>query len=87
MTDLKKILASKNKILGRNRVIAALRQGKLSDVLLAKNCPVGFRRDIESLASIGSAKVIVLEHTNEELGIMCKKPFAVSAIGVKKSVE
>ena len=80
--DLKKVLASKNKIIGRNETISALRQGKLSDVLIAKNYPK--KEEIESLAKIGGANITVLKQTNDELGVMCKKPFAISVIGVKK---
>ncbi len=85
MTDLRKLLASKNKILGRNETISALKQGKLSDVLFAKNYSEGLRKDIENLASISRANVTVLKQTNDELGIMCKKPFAISVIGIRKS--
>jgi len=59
-----------------------LKQGKLSDVLVAKNYPK--KEEIESLATISGASVTVLKQTNDEIGVMCKKPFAISVIGVKK---
>ena len=77
--DLKKL--PKNKILGVNETMAALRKGTLSEVLIAKNYPA---ENIKKLASVSGAKVTVLKQTNEEIGIALKKPFSVSVIGVKK---
>lgn len=79
MIDLKKL--PKNKILGVNETMAALRRGTLSEVLIAKNYPA---EELKRLASISGAKVTLLKQTNEEIGITLKKPFSISVIGIKK---
>lgn len=79
--ELVRTLASKNKILGINETIAALKRGEIKEVLVASNYP--YSDKIKALAEVSGAKVSILKQTNDELGAMCKKPFAVSVIGLK----
>lgn len=82
MMDLKKILSSKDKVLGSNKTLAALRRGELKLVLAASNCHK--IEQIKELAAVSGTEVSILKDTNDKLGAMCKKPFAVSVIGFLK---
>ena len=69
-------------ILGRERVIKSLQSDKLSKILMASNCPDKIKEDIVHYAKLADVVVVNLEQDNEELGIVCKKNFFVSVIGI-----
>ncbi len=52
-------------------------------VVVAKNCPAEHRDALKA----GGAKVHEYEGTNFDLGAVCGKPFAVSALAVVKAGE
>ena len=64
--------------------IKGLRSGKISEVFLSSNCPESVREDISRYAEMADAKVSELSQSNEELGAICRKPFLISVISLKK---
>ncbi len=81
---LKKNIQEGNVIIGKDRVLKALKGGeKLSSVLLATNCPADVKADIEHYGKLVGVDVTVAEQDNEELGILCKKAFFVAVLGIK----
>lgn len=73
----------KNKlIIGRDRVLKLLKRGKISLVVISSNCNQKFRREIEYYTKIGNVKLKVFEGNNKELGVLCKKPFSISVLGI-----
>ena len=81
MEDLKKALQENKVIIGKDRVLKKLRIGKLNKVYLASNCPSIIKDDIKHLAKINKIQVIEAKQDNEQLGIICKKPFSISVLG------
>ena len=71
-------------IIGTERVLKELKKGRLSKVILAKNCPEKSRRDINYYAQLVKIPVAELEQDNEELGVLCKKNYFVSVLGIKE---
>lgn len=69
-------------LIGADRVLKQLRSRRLLKVFLARNCPQHVREDLLQFARLSSVPVVELEQNNEELGVLCKKNFFVSAIGV-----
>ncbi|MBS3116619.1 ribosomal L7Ae/L30e/S12e/Gadd45 family protein [Candidatus Woesearchaeota archaeon] len=69
-------------VLGTKRALKELRQGKLQEILLARNCPESIKKEIGYYAKLRGVKVVQLSQTNEELGIFCKKNFFVSVLAV-----
>jgi len=67
--------------MGTERTMKLLRKGELKEVYLSKNCPKQIQEDVEHYAKLHSVKVNRAEETNEELGVICKKPFPISVIG------
>ncbi|MBD3208843.1 ribosomal L7Ae/L30e/S12e/Gadd45 family protein [Candidatus Woesearchaeota archaeon] len=84
ITEIKKQLGSEALIIGAEKSLKALRAGTLAKVFLATNPRQGVRDDIDRYAKLGDAEVILLEVPNDELGTMCKKPFPISVIGLKR---
>ena len=70
-------------LLGMKRTIKAIRAATVSKVYLASNCPEVIVDDIEHYCSLASVEVERLTIDCAELGIMCKKPFFISVVGVK----
>ena len=82
---LKKLIAKTQEhkaFIGKESVMKALREKKIKTVLLAKNCPVALREEIHHYASLAGVVVIDLDHTNEEIGVLCKKNFFISVAGI-----
>tara|TARA_Y100000034_G_scaffold128526_1_gene183324 strand:+ start:762 stop:998 length:237 start_codon:yes stop_codon:yes gene_type:complete len=77
MNELEKALKEKNLILGTERVLKALRADKLKKVLLSENCPEEIKEKVKN----SDAEVVSLDIDNNELGVRCKKLFAISVIG------
>lgn len=76
--EIRKNLGSDKMLIGKNTVLKAVRQGKVKKVFLAKNTADELKNDL----SKSGCEVESLELRNDELGTLCKKPFAVSVIGV-----
>jgi large subunit ribosomal protein L30e len=84
-SELKKLLTEKRLVLGTERTKKMLLQGKLAKVLFSANVPAAVKAEISKYAAIGKTDVAELSERNEELGILCKKPYAISVLGVLKS--
>ena len=84
MDDIKKIAKDKKALIGTNKVMKSLKLGKLSKVFLTRNCPKDIKEDIEHYAKIAKVEVVQLKIPNDELGVLCKKPFSISVLGLRK---
>lgn len=85
--DVKKMLKSKSMIIGAERVLKALRNNELAKIFLASNAPESLVKDVGYYASLAKVEVEQLGIPNDELGVICKKPFSIACIGLKKTVE
>jgi large subunit ribosomal protein L30e len=83
--SLKAKITDKKVIIGNDRVIKGIKSGNVKKVFLAKNCPSDVKEDLAHYADLSSIPLIELEQDNEEIGIMCKKNFLVSVIGVTEA--
>ena len=84
MADIKKIIKEGNILIGTKEVIKSLKLGKIEKVFLSFNCPADVKKDIKYYAKISKAEVVQLKQPNDELGILCKKPYFVSVLGQVK---
>tara|TARA_Y100000310_G_C20528754_1_gene737404 strand:+ start:515 stop:802 length:288 start_codon:yes stop_codon:yes gene_type:complete len=82
--ELKKELEDKRAVLGTRQSLKSLKDGLLSKIYLAKNCPAAVKDDVIYNAGLVNVPVIVLKQDNEDLGSLCKKQFFVSVLGIKK---
>jgi ribosomal protein L30E len=83
--EIKKLLADKRLVAGTERALKLVRQGKLAKVYLSANCPPMVKEDLLRHCALAGIECQELQVSNEELGVWCKKPFAISVCGVLKS--
>lgn len=79
---LKVKIADKQVIVGNEKVIKGINSGSIKKIFIAKNCPKDIKEDLAHYANISNLSLIELDLDNEEIGVMCKKNFLVSVIGV-----
>ncbi len=84
LDTVRDLVGSGSLVLGRETTLKQLRRGLLSDVVISANTPEEVRADIEHYARLEGAAVHTVASSNEELGVLCRKPFAVSVLGMKK---
>ncbi len=82
MQTLKEAIESKKIIIGKERTLKLLRKGSLQQVYIASNCPKNVKEDVSHYSKLFDIPISQLKENNEELGILCKKPFAISIIAV-----
>ncbi|MFA6089067.1 MAG: ribosomal L7Ae/L30e/S12e/Gadd45 family protein [Candidatus Woesearchaeota archaeon] len=79
-----KSLSNDQKIVGTKRVMNLLRQNKISKVFLTNNVPTDVVNEISHIANITKTEIVSLKNNNNELGVVCRKPFSISVLGVLK---
>lgn len=84
ITEIKKLLKMDKVIIGTEKTIKNLKLGKLSKIFLSENCPEDVKGDISRYAGLVDVKVTKLNLPNDELGVLCKKPFSTSVLGITK---
>ncbi len=82
--EVKKILKDQDIIIGAERTMKALRQGKVAQVLIASNTPDKTKKTVEHYANLSGASVRSLGLSNDELGAVCKRPFLISLLSIRK---
>lgn len=82
LDQLRGELKSSTLIIGRDRVLKAMRKGDLKRVYLAKNVDDQTREAIEHYARLAQVELNLLEIPNTELGVVCKKPYSIMVLGV-----
>ncbi len=82
VAELQKLMEEKKVALGTDRTQKLLQQGKLAKVMVTRNCPQQLRDLIAHTCAVSNVEFVELQQSNEELGILCRKPFAISMLGV-----
>ena len=82
--EIKTLLKENKEIIGTERVLKGLRLNTIGKVFVALNCNEETLGNIESLAKLSKVEIIKLKQPNDELGIICKKPFSISVLGIKR---
>ena len=86
-TEIKKLLKAGNVVLGTERTLKNLRLGKVEKILLSSNVAEKTEKDVNYYAGISNTEVQKLDIPNDELGIVCKKPFSISVLSVVKGTK
>jgi ribosomal protein L30E len=85
--EIKKLLKSKVLVIGADRVLKALKKNELVKIFLASNAPAALVKDVEYYSSLSTVEIEKLDIPNDELGVACKKPFSIAAIGMKQMAD
>lgn len=84
IAEIKKLVKEGKLVVGADKTLKLLKAGALSKIYLAANCPAQLRQDIEHYTGIGEVEVVDTGLQNEELGDICKKPFSIAVMCLKK---
>ncbi len=84
VAKIKKALEDKRLVIGSNRLLKGLKTGQLEEVFITSNCPESLKSNLTNYTKMDNKKVIGIEITNEELGILCKKPFSINVVGISR---
>lgn len=78
--ELRLALSTGKTQLGSKAAVRELRKGRAKLAIISNNCPPDARQIIENYGKL--SQVPVMEHTKDsvDLGMLCGKPFPVSAI-------
>ena len=82
--EIKRYLKENKIIIGSKQVVKGLQRETLAKVYLSSNCKEETASDIMHYCKISDIEVIQLTIPNEELGLICKKPFAITALGITR---
>jgi len=80
--EIKKGLKAGTLVMGTDAVAKRLKLGKISKVFLCSNCIEQVKLDMERYAKMSDLEIVSMKETNEELGVICKKPFSIAVLGI-----
>jgi len=86
-TEIKKLIKAKNIVIGTERTIKNLKLGKVEKVIISSNCSEKVLNDLNYYAGLSKAETIKISYPNDELGVICKKPYSISVLSILKGVE
>ena len=84
INEIKKLLEEGKLVIGADRTIKNLKEGKTAKVFLASNPGDELRGDVEHYAEIAGVEVVQLDVPNDELGVICKKQFSIAVLSTNK---
>ena len=84
LDEIRNNLKGKRLVLGTESTVKQLRRSRLSKVFLSSNAPESVKKDVAYYCSISNCSVENMDVPNDELGVICKKPFSVSVVGLLK---
>ncbi|MBI2176196.1 ribosomal L7Ae/L30e/S12e/Gadd45 family protein [Candidatus Woesearchaeota archaeon] len=82
ITELRKHVQGGKLVIGTAEVMKMLKQNKLAKVFVASNSLPSVKDSLGQYGPDAGCEVVQLEIPNDELGVMCKKPFSISVVGV-----
>ncbi len=84
IVKIKKAIEEGKAVIGTKEVITSLRSNDLVEVFLSSNCPPEVEKDLLHMTSLNDIKTTKLTQGNDDLGVVCKKPFSISVLGIKQ---
>lgn len=81
--EIQNAIKQKKAIIGYRESIKYIKQDYPKIIVIAKNIPENYRKEIEHNTKISKVKVEVFDGSSKDLGVICGKPFPVSTIAIK----
>lgn len=82
--EIKKYAETKKIVIGTEQVLKNIKKGLTKKVFLSSNCPSSIKETIMRYSGIKEIEAVELSQDNNELGVICKKPFAISVLCTKE---
>jgi len=86
-TEIKKLIQTKDLVIGTERTIKNLKLGKVDKIIISSTCSENALENINHYADLSKAETIKVNYHNDELGVICKKPFSISVLSILKGAE
>ena len=86
-TEIKKLIKAKSLVIGTEKTIKNLKLGKVEKVIVSSNCPESVVNNLNYYAGLSKAETVKVPYPNEELGVICKKPFSISVLSILKGAK
>ena len=84
LAEIKKLIGSNSLIIGADLTLKNLKLGKVKRVFVTENAPDAVKEEIASFSKLSGAEVVDVNLPNEEMGVLCKKPFSISILSELK---
>ncbi|MCW3992235.1 MAG: 50S ribosomal protein L30e [Candidatus Bathyarchaeota archaeon] len=78
--ELRMAVATGRVHLGSKMAAREMRRGRAKLAIVSSNCPEGIRRGLETYGKLDGTPVLRHQKDSLDLGLLCGKPFPVSAI-------
>lgn len=82
-TTIKKAVESEKVIIGLKETLEAVRAKQTKEVYVASNCPSKVLEELSTLCELQKIPLTTLSIPNDELGVVCKKPYAILVLAIK----
>lgn len=82
--QLRKLIEEKKVTIGTAATTRALKADGIKRVVVASNASAATQEAVKRYTSVTNVAIDELSVPNDQLGTMCKKPFAISVLGIKK---
>jgi large subunit ribosomal protein L30e len=82
--DIQAAMKANNAILGYKKSLEYLRNNSPKTIVIANNLQAIEKREIEHDANISGTSIEIFDGSSKELGVVCGKPFPISALVIKK---
>ena len=80
--EIRKAIAGNKQIIGTSVTLKRLKANKIEKIFITKTIAKESLSDIQHYAGILNIPVEKLDMSNEELGILCKKPFRINVFSI-----
>lgn len=84
ISEIKRAIADHKAVIGTKETMAGLKLGRMRKVLITSNCPEKVRKDVVYYGRLAGCAVEPISMPNDELGVLCRKPFSISVLGLRE---
>ncbi len=82
LTELRKHVQGSKLVIGTAAVMKLLKHNRLARIFVASNSPASIKDDLKHYGTMSDCEIVELQVPNDELGVLCKKPFSIAVVGV-----
>jgi len=80
ISEIKSLMEQKKLTVGTEETIKNLKAGKAKKVFVCSNPSRELKDDLDYYGKVSGVEIIHLDIPNDELGTICRKPFAIAVL-------
>lgn len=82
-TEIQSAMKSGKAVIGYKGTIKNIKTSGVKLIVIANNIPESMRKEIDHNAKIAGIEMEVFSGNSKELGVICGKPFPISAMAIR----